>query len=111
MEMLQLKLTAEKLESKSRLIMGKRGTVLETVINTCYYDQLKDTGLVDSANVFNVQHVIWNGVDFRPQLFVTTALQKVGSHPKFARIESIYVGEDQNPASLYLIIRVEDNLL
>lgn len=102
MEMFQMKITADRhLQRDNRVVMGKRGTQLLTVFDTAHSHQLVAAGVPPSSKVFQVNHVTFDRVDYRPGLFVTLRNQTMGSFPLFARITAIYVSKNED--SLYLL--------
>ncbi|XP_034246643.1 uncharacterized protein LOC117648294 isoform X2 [Thrips palmi] len=76
MDMLQMKLAADKQEQKSYITVGKQGTKLISVTSSMHCEELKKAGL---------------------------ELEKVGTHPRFSRIEAIYVSSNQE--TVYLITK------
>jgi hypothetical protein len=103
MEMLQMKICADREKQQHPLLMGKRGKKCYTVCDAPYRSQLCAAGIEPLSKVYEVKHVTYRGIDYRPELFVTLQTRKTGQHPIFARIQVIYVPENQD--SVYLLIQ------
>lgn len=99
-----MKLAADKQEQKSYITVGKQGTKLISVTSSGHCEELKNAGLDEFAEVFHVtKKIVCMGVELRPHLFVVEELEKVGTYPKFGRIEGIYVSSNQD--TVYLITK------
>lgn len=101
MEMIQMKIAADRNMQKSRVEMAKRGTKLLSVFDTPHSHQLVAAGVLPSSKVYQVNFVIFDRVDYRPELFVTLKNQTRGTFPLFAQIKAVYLS--QNEELLYLV--------
>lgn len=91
MEMLQMKVAADKYTQKPRLVMAKRGRHLLHVSDCDHANELYAFGQQPSAKVYQVPKVVFNGIVFCPGLYVTLQNQSTGVHPVFACIKAVYV--------------------
>jgi hypothetical protein len=91
MEILQMKIIADKLKTPKRLTMSKRGRELIYVSESLHRQQLSAFGLQPESKVYKVDFVVLDGVDYRPELYITEKLRTQFSLPVFACIKAVYV--------------------
>ncbi|KAK3931219.1 putative oxidoreductase YuxG [Frankliniella fusca] len=103
MEVLQMKIVADRLKSSSHLTMGKRGRKHLYVSESPHREQLFAYGLIPSQKVYKVKSVVCNGVDYRPDLFVTLKLRTQYALPVFASIKAVYVSDCEK--HIYLLVQ------
>ncbi|XP_052127801.1 uncharacterized protein LOC127750353 [Frankliniella occidentalis] len=91
MEILQMKIIADKLKTSKRLTMSKRGRELIYVSESLHRQELSAFGLQPGSKVYKVDFVVLDGVDYRPELYITEKLRTQFSLPVFACIKAVYV--------------------
>ncbi|KAK3915690.1 Protein hunchback [Frankliniella fusca] len=103
MEILQMKIVADRLKPSRRSTMGKRGRQLIYMSEAPHRKMLVVFGLQPEKKIYSVNHVLLNGVDLRPELFVTEKLKTASTLPVFSCIRAVYVSSCEE--DVYLVLQ------
>ncbi|KAK3929374.1 Zinc finger protein zfp-2 [Frankliniella fusca] len=109
MEILQMKIVADRLKPSNRLTLGKRGKKIIYVSEALHRRELFAYGLLPRNRVYKVNFLVSNGVDYRPGLFVMEQLRTEFAPPKFSCIKAVYVSMCEK--HIYLLVQEWQTLM